>query len=153
VTISWKDGYGNPYLENNKFLEPMKAIIHNGSIDYTLGNISTTGTINKRGITKYQYQIVQRVQTQSIRKRRSIEPLVQWIDIPGVADQVTVRAPTQGQGMTFWVRGQDLMGNTVTDFAFVRTDNTAPAASNLEFEKNVPGPRRGYFSRLVTSIK
>ena len=149
VTIGWTDGYGNPYLESNKFLAPMRALSYNDSIDYTQGNLSTGGMPNKQGITKFQYSVVAKIQTPSGRKRRSITPPTQWVDVPGVEEQVTLPPLAQGEDMTFWVRAEDLMGNVVTDFAFIRADNTGPAASQLEFAKNVDGPRRGFFSRLV----
>ena len=144
ITIGWSNIFSNPGLANNQWLNPIKQLSHNGVIDYTSGNLSLGGTNNRNGTTKFQYQVIETVKGQG-----SNNPPSDWKDLPGenVADNVTLMGRNSGNSFTFWIKAEDPFGNTKTDFVFVRTDTSPPSVSNGVFQKNVTGPRRGYFSR------
>ena len=69
-----------------------------------------------------------------------IEPLSDTVDIPVSA--------AQGDGYTFWIQAEDILGNSIKEHYYVRVDNDPPVINgDLTFARNVDRETEGYFSR------
>ncbi|KAK2141127.1 hypothetical protein LSH36_1156g00052 [Paralvinella palmiformis] len=153
ITINWEGVFGNPYLEQHNLLARIRKSSLPDLIDYINGNVSTAGTQNKRGIIKFQYVTKPFIQRASTRRRRSLDPPTDWKYVHNLGNRISVPPVKHGDGITFWMKAEDYLGNVLTDYVYILADNTIPFISDMVFRKNVTGPRMGYFSSVDLTVR
>ncbi|XP_071158565.1 uncharacterized protein [Mytilus edulis] len=154
VTISWKDHFINIVHADGHFLSPISAYeprlsdggrrkdyksIDNKFDDFE-GKMNRNGTDNINGIVKFEF---------AYQSPSADVSNLKWIDVDlSETRTVTLSRSDDGFSQKFWVRANDVMGNTLEDTTLVYFDASPPSIGTTKIEYNLEKGLYDFSSRL-----
>jgi hypothetical protein len=155
ITITWKGHFQNDFHDVNKLLNPVARYQHFDhmtkyekqvpeALDDHTGNRTLAGIPNVHGIVKFEYFYRNRNQGNSTPTT--------WfqVDAPFSENQTFDIGRQDGDGISFWVKATDVMGNERVETTLIYFDSTPPRRlqqSDVIFARNVKSSSYDFSSR------